>query len=69
MLVEIDNRSLKSEHKRVGQCNSKKNNVKEKKRADIKSWYNVVSPEDKCHLNEAKSWNTSELYGDGYQLI
>ena len=49
MFVEIDNRSLKSEHKRVGQCNPKKN-IKEK-RADIKSWYNVVSRHGKCVSN------------------
>ena len=36
MLVEIDNRSLKSEHKRVGKCNSKKKEYNRKKRADIK---------------------------------
>ena len=28
ILVEIDNRSLKSEHKRDGLCNSKKKNIK-----------------------------------------
>ena len=41
-LVEIDNRSLKSEHKRVGQCYSKK---------EHKSWYNVVSRHGKCVSN------------------
>ena len=50
MLLEIDNRSLKSEHKRVGQCNSKKKNIKEK-RADIKILYNVVSRHEKCVSN------------------
>ena len=37
MLLEIDNRSLKSEHKRVGQCNSKKKNIIEKKELILKA--------------------------------